>query len=165
MGSNVSLSDYEGKYVVMMFYPLDFTFVCPTEIINFSERAKGFEAVGAQVVAVSVDSVFSHLAWTKTDRKKGGLGDMQIPLVADLTKETPATTVSCLRTRASRCAACSSSTRRACCAAWSSTTSRSAATSTKRSASSRRSSTLTKPAMLSRALDPGQEVDDCVEGC
>eukprot|EP00672_Neobodo_designis_P022369 CAMPEP_0174850228 /NCGR_PEP_ID=MMETSP1114-20130205/19109_1 /TAXON_ID=312471 /ORGANISM="Neobodo designis, Strain CCAP 1951/1" /LENGTH=224 /DNA_ID=CAMNT_0016084667 /DNA_START=41 /DNA_END=715 /DNA_ORIENTATION=+ len=84
---NVSLSDYEGKYVVMIFYPLDFTFVCPTEIINFSERAKEFEEIGAQVVALSVDSVFSHLAWTKTDRKQGGLGEMKIPLVADLTKE------------------------------------------------------------------------------
>ena len=85
--SNVSLSDFKGQYVVMIFYPLDFTFVCPTEIINFSERAAEFEAVGAKVVALSVDSAFSHLAWTKTDRKAGGLGEMKIPLVADLTKD------------------------------------------------------------------------------
>jgi tryparedoxin peroxidase (2-Cys peroxiredoxin) len=85
--TNVSLQDYRGKYVVIIFYPLDFTFVCPTEIIDFSERSKEFEEVGAQVLAVSVDSPFSHLAWTKTDRKKGGLGEMKIPLVSDLTKD------------------------------------------------------------------------------
>lgn len=85
--ANVALSDFQGQYVVMIFYPLDFTFVCPTEIINFSERASEFEAVGAKVVAISVDSVFSHLAWTKLDRKKGGLGEMKIPLVGDLTKD------------------------------------------------------------------------------
>jgi alkyl hydroperoxide reductase subunit AhpC len=85
--SNVSLQDFRGKYVVLLFYPLDFTFVCPTEIINFSERHAEFEKIGAQVLAISVDSVFSHLAWTKTDRKKGGLGDMKIPLVSDITKD------------------------------------------------------------------------------
>lgn len=83
----VALSNYAGKYVVMLFYPLDFTFVCPTEIIAFSDRAAEFEKLGAQVLAVSVDSAFSHLAWTKTERKKGGLGEMKIPLVADITKE------------------------------------------------------------------------------
>lgn len=85
--TNVSLSDYAGKYVVMIFYPLDFTFVCPTEIINFSERAEEFEKVGAQVVAVSVDSAFTHKAWVNTPRNKGGLGEMNIPLVADITKD------------------------------------------------------------------------------
>jgi len=83
----VSLSQYAGKYVVMLFYPLDFTFVCPTEIIAFSDRAAEFEKLNCQLLAVSVDSVFSHLAWNKTDRKKGGLGEMKIPLVADITKE------------------------------------------------------------------------------
>eukprot|EP00744_Colponema_vietnamica_P010489 GILI01014819.1.p1 GENE.GILI01014819.1~~GILI01014819.1.p1 ORF type:complete len:236 (-),score=74.48 GILI01014819.1:51-725(-) len=83
---SVSLEDYAGKYVVMLFYPLDFTFVCPTEIISFSERSAEFEKIGAQVIAISVDSEFSHLAWINTPRKKGGLGEMKIPVVADLTK-------------------------------------------------------------------------------
>ena len=83
----ISLAQYAGKYVVLLFYPLDFTFVCPTEIIAFSEAQERFAKLGAQVLACSVDSPFSHLAWTKTDRKKGGLGEMKIPLVADLTKE------------------------------------------------------------------------------
>jgi alkyl hydroperoxide reductase subunit AhpC len=84
---DVSLADYKGKYVVMLFYPLDFTFVCPTEITAFSDRAGEFEKIGAQVLAISVDSQFSHLAWTKQPRKEGGLGEMKIPLVADLTKD------------------------------------------------------------------------------
>ena len=83
----ISLAQYAGKYVVLLFYPLDFTFVCPTEIIAFSEAQERFAKLGAQVLACSVDSPFSHLAWTKTDRKKGGLGEMKIPLVADLTKD------------------------------------------------------------------------------
>lgn len=83
----VSLSDYKGKYLVFFFYPLDFTFVCPTEIIAFSDRVKEFRDIGAEVVGASVDSHFTHLAWIKTPRKEGGLGKMQIPLVSDLTKE------------------------------------------------------------------------------
>lgn len=82
----VSLSDYKGKYLVFFFYPLDFTFVCPTEIIAFSDRAEEFRKIGAEVVAASVDSHFTHLAWIKTPRKEGGLGKMNIPLVSDLTK-------------------------------------------------------------------------------
>eukprot|EP01059_Diplonema_ambulator_P029946 TRINITY_DN4997_c0_g1_i1.p1 TRINITY_DN4997_c0_g1~~TRINITY_DN4997_c0_g1_i1.p1 ORF type:complete len:217 (+),score=65.13 TRINITY_DN4997_c0_g1_i1:55-705(+) len=82
----VSLEDYKGKYVVLFFYPLDFTFVCPTEIVAFNDRAKEFEAIGAQVLACSVDSHFSHLAWTQQPRNKGGLGETQIPLIADLDK-------------------------------------------------------------------------------
>ena len=82
-----ALADFKGKYTVMLFYPLDFTFVCPTEITAFSDRAGEFAECNAQVVAVSVDSAFSHLAWTKTPRNKGGLGDMKIPIVADITKE------------------------------------------------------------------------------
>merc|ERR1712080_303277 len=81
----ISLSDYKGKYVVFFFYPLDFTFVCPTEIIAFSERAKEFEAINTVVIGASVDSPFTHLAWTKVPRNEGGLGKMQIPLVSDLT--------------------------------------------------------------------------------
>jgi len=79
----VSLSDYKGKYVVLFFYPLDFTFVCPTEIIAFSEAAQQFQKIGCEVIAASTDSVFSHLAWTNTERKQGGLGEMKIPILAD----------------------------------------------------------------------------------
>lgn len=83
----VKLSDYRGKYVVLFFYPLDFTFVCPTEIIAFSDRNAEFAALNTQILGVSVDSQFSHLAWVQTDRKNGGLGDIAYPLVADLKKE------------------------------------------------------------------------------
>lgn len=84
---DVKLSDYKGKYVVLFFYPLNFTFVCPTEIIAFSDRVQEFEAINCSVIACSVDSHFSHLAWTNQPRKKGGLGTMQIPLLSDLTKQ------------------------------------------------------------------------------
>ncbi|MCA9123379.1 MAG: peroxiredoxin [Planctomycetaceae bacterium] len=83
----ISLSDYRGKYVVLFFYPLDFTFVCPTEIIAFSERAGEFEKLGVQLLGASVDSHFSHLAWRNTPRTEGGLGQIDYPLVADLNKE------------------------------------------------------------------------------
>jgi alkyl hydroperoxide reductase subunit AhpC len=83
---NIKLSDYKGKWVVLFFYPLDFTFVCPTEIIAFSDRIADFKAIGAEVVGVSVDSKFSHLAWRNTARNQGGLGDLGYPLVADLNK-------------------------------------------------------------------------------
>lgn len=79
----ISLSDYKGQYVVLFFYPLDFTFVCPTEIIAFSDRAHEFKEIGCQVIAASTDSHFSHLAWVNTPRKQGGLGEMNIPLLAD----------------------------------------------------------------------------------
>ncbi|KAI9099419.1 thioredoxin-like protein [Phlyctochytrium arcticum] len=84
---DISLTDYKGKWVVLFFYPLDFTFVCPTEIIAFSERSAEFEALGAQVIGASVDSVHSHLAWIKLPRREGGLGEMKIPLLSDITKE------------------------------------------------------------------------------
>jgi len=83
----VKLSDYKGKYVVLFFYPLDFTFVCPTEIISFSDRVEEFRAIGCEVLACSTDSVYSHLAWVSTPRKQGGLGPMNIPLLADKTME------------------------------------------------------------------------------
>jgi peroxiredoxin (alkyl hydroperoxide reductase subunit C) len=86
----VKLSDYRGKYVVLFFYPLDFTFVCPTEIIAFSDRYQEFSAIGTEILGVSVDSQFCHLAWIQTDRKQGGLGDIAYPLVADLKKEISA---------------------------------------------------------------------------
>lgn len=75
----------EGKWLVLFFYPLDFTFVCPTEIIAFSDRIEEFKERDCNVAAVSTDSVYSHLAWIETPRKKGGLGDMRIPVVSDNT--------------------------------------------------------------------------------
>jgi len=84
---DIKLTDYEGKYVVLFFYPLDFTFVCPTEIIAFSEMIKEFQALNTEVLGVSVDSHFSHLAWINTPRKKGGLGAINISLVSDLSKQ------------------------------------------------------------------------------
>jgi peroxiredoxin (alkyl hydroperoxide reductase subunit C) len=86
----IKLSDYRGKYVVLFFYPLDFTFVCPTEIIAFSDRYEEFSKLNTEVLGASVDSVFSHLAWVQTDRKQGGLGDIAYPLVADIKKEISA---------------------------------------------------------------------------
>lgn len=80
------LSDFQGKYVVLFFYPLDFTFVCPSEIIAFDHRLKEFEKRGVQVIGVSVDSHFTHLAWKNTPVDNGGIGNIQYPLVADLTK-------------------------------------------------------------------------------
>lgn len=83
----VKLSDYRGKYVVLFFYPLDFTFVCPTEIIAFSDRVAEFEKRNAVVLGASIDSQFSHLAWIKQPRAQGGLGGLKYPLIADLTKK------------------------------------------------------------------------------
>ncbi len=83
----VSMSDYRGKHVVLFFYPLDFTFVCPTEIIAFSDRIAEFEALGVQVLGCSIDSHFSHLAWRNTARNDGGIGEIKYPLIADLNKE------------------------------------------------------------------------------
>jgi len=83
----IQLSDYKGKYLVLFFYPLDFTFVCPTEIIAFSDRINEFKKLDTEVIGVSVDSHFSHLAWINTPRKQGGLGEMKYPLLADLTKQ------------------------------------------------------------------------------
>nr|GMD44394.1 2-Cys peroxiredoxin BAS1, chloroplastic [Ipomoea batatas] len=83
----VKLSDYIGKkYVILFFYPLDFTFVCPTEITAFSDRYEEFKKLNTEILGVSVDSVFSHLAWVQTDRKSGGLGDLNYPLISDVTK-------------------------------------------------------------------------------
>lgn len=84
---NIDIKSYHGKYVVLFFYPLDFTFVCPTEIIAFNNKAKEFHEIGCEVIAVSVDSKFSHMEYTLKSRKEGGLGPMDIPLVSDLNKE------------------------------------------------------------------------------
>ncbi|ACK65547.1 alkyl hydroperoxide reductase/ Thiol specific antioxidant/ Mal allergen [Rippkaea orientalis PCC 8801] len=81
------LSGYRGKYVVLFFYPLDFTFVCPTEITAFSDRYEEFTKINTEVLGVSVDSEFSHLAWIQTDRKEGGVGDVAYPLVSDIKRE------------------------------------------------------------------------------
>ena len=83
----IKLSDYRGQYTVLFFYPLDFTFVCPTEIIAFSDRHDEFKALDTEILGVSVDSEFSHLAWIQTDRKEGGIGDIAYPLVSDIKKE------------------------------------------------------------------------------
>ncbi|XP_067007763.2 peroxiredoxin [Anabrus simplex] len=83
----IRLSDFKGKYVVLFFYPLDFTFVCPTEIIAFSERMSEFKAINAEVIGVSTDSHFSHLAWINTPRKAGGLGSLNYPLLSDFNKK------------------------------------------------------------------------------
>mmetsp|Transcript_15038 Transcript_15038/g.17334 ORF Transcript_15038/g.17334 Transcript_15038/m.17334 type:complete len:200 (-) Transcript_15038:158-757(-) len=84
--NTIELEQYKGKWVVLFFYPLDFTFVCPTEIIQFSDRVDEFRAINTEVIAASIDSQFSHLAWVNTPRKKGGLGEMKIPIIADVTK-------------------------------------------------------------------------------
>ena len=83
----VKLSDYRGKYVVLFFYPLDFTFVCPTEIIAYSDKIDEFRKRGAEVLGCSVDSKFSHLKWIQTARADGGLGGLKFPLISDLTKK------------------------------------------------------------------------------
>ena len=85
--AELTLSQFKGKYVLLFFYPLDFTFVCPTEIIAFSDRCKEFTDLGVEVIGVSVDSHFSHLAWRNTPRDQGGLGQINYSLVADLNKQ------------------------------------------------------------------------------
>ena len=86
LNENVKLSDYKGKWVVLLFYPLDFTFVCPTELTTFSDRYEDFEGIGAEVIGVSTDSVHSHRAWLKTPRDKGGVEGLKYPLASDITK-------------------------------------------------------------------------------
>ena len=81
------LSDFKGSYVVLFFYPLDFTFVCPTELIAFSKRIKEFEARDVQVIGCSIDSKFTHVAWRNTPVEEGGIGAVTYPLVADIKHE------------------------------------------------------------------------------
>eukprot|EP00340_Litonotus_pictus_P009530 CAMPEP_0170514948 /NCGR_PEP_ID=MMETSP0209-20121228/1450_1 /TAXON_ID=665100 ORGANISM="Litonotus pictus, Strain P1" /NCGR_SAMPLE_ID=MMETSP0209 /ASSEMBLY_ACC=CAM_ASM_000301 /LENGTH=189 /DNA_ID=CAMNT_0010799223 /DNA_START=153 /DNA_END=722 /DNA_ORIENTATION=+ len=83
----VSLSDFKGKYVVLFFYPLDNTFVCPTEIVAFNDAASKFADVNTQLISCSIDSHFSHKEWATKPREKGGLNPMQIPMLADITQE------------------------------------------------------------------------------
>jgi len=82
-----SLSDYKSKYVVLFFYPLDFTFVCPSELIAFDHRIKEFESRGVQVIGCSIDSQFTHAAWRNTPVNEGGIGSVAYPLVADVKHE------------------------------------------------------------------------------
>jgi peroxiredoxin (alkyl hydroperoxide reductase subunit C) len=81
-----TLSQFRGKYVILFFYPLDFTFVCPSEIIAFDKALKKFKEKNVEVIGVSVDSQFTHWAWKNTARENGGIGNVQYPLVADLNK-------------------------------------------------------------------------------
>jgi len=83
----LTLSSYRGKYVVLFFYPLDFTFVCPSEIIAFDRRLAEFKSRNCEVIGVSVDSQYTHLAWKNTPPDGGGIGKVRYPLVADLTKD------------------------------------------------------------------------------
>ncbi len=81
------LSDFRGKYVLLFFYPLDFTFVCPSEIIAFDRALAKFKEKNCEVIGVSIDSQFSHFAWKNTPVNQGGIGNIQYPLIADLDKK------------------------------------------------------------------------------
>lgn len=83
---DLTLSSYRGKYVVLFFYPLDFTFVCPSEIIAFDKKLAQFKEKNTELIGVSIDSHFTHLAWKNTPVDQGGIGQVQYPLVADLNK-------------------------------------------------------------------------------
>ena len=86
--NSYQLPNTDGSWTVLLFYPLDFTFVCPTEVTAFSDAIERFHGINAKVYGISVDSQFTHLAWTETDRKNGGVGDVKFPLLADINKET-----------------------------------------------------------------------------
>jgi peroxiredoxin (alkyl hydroperoxide reductase subunit C) len=88
LGRKIKLSDYRGKWLVFFFYPLDFTFVCPTEITALSDRYDEFKEFDTEVLGCSTDSVFSHWAWINTPREKNGIAGLKYPLVSDFTKET-----------------------------------------------------------------------------
>jgi peroxiredoxin (alkyl hydroperoxide reductase subunit C) len=83
----IKLSNFRGKYVVLFFYPLDFTFVCPSEILAFDRKVEEFNKKDCELLGVSVDSHFTHLAWKQTDTKNGGIGNIRYSLVSDLTKD------------------------------------------------------------------------------
>jgi peroxiredoxin (alkyl hydroperoxide reductase subunit C) len=84
LAENISLSDYKGKWLILLFYPLDFTFVCPTELTAFSDRIEELNGIGAEVLGVSTDSVHSHRAWIKTPRDQNGIEGLQYPLISDV---------------------------------------------------------------------------------
>lgn len=83
----ISSEDYAGNYTVLLFYPFDFTYVCPTELIAFSEATEQFAALNSKVIGISTDSHFTHLAWVKTERTNGGVGKLNFPLLADFSKD------------------------------------------------------------------------------
>jgi alkyl hydroperoxide reductase subunit AhpC len=83
---DLSLDDYKGKWVLLFFYPLDFTFVCPTEIVGFSDRYGEFQSRGVEVIGVSIDSAYCHQAWYNTPRNRGGIAGTPFPIAADVTK-------------------------------------------------------------------------------
>jgi peroxiredoxin (alkyl hydroperoxide reductase subunit C) len=84
LAENVKLADYKGKWLILLFYPLDFTFVCPTELIHFSDRLEEFQGVGAEVLGISTDSVHSHRAWLKTPQDKNGIEGVKYPIASDV---------------------------------------------------------------------------------
>ncbi|MBX3295609.1 MAG: peroxiredoxin [Acidobacteria bacterium] len=84
LAENVKLSDYKGKWLILLFYPLDFTFVCPTELIHFSDRLEELQGIGAEVIGISTDSVHSHRAWLKTPQDKNGIEGVKYPLASDV---------------------------------------------------------------------------------
>jgi alkyl hydroperoxide reductase subunit AhpC len=88
LGKQIKLSDYKGKWLIFFFYPLDFTFVCPTEILALSDRLDEFKEFDAEVLGCSTDSVFSHWAWINTPKEKNGIAGLRYPLAADFTKDT-----------------------------------------------------------------------------
>src|SRR5215813_6302999 len=102
----ISLSDYRGKKVVLFFYPLDFTFVCPTEIVAFTDKMEEFRKRNTEVVGVSVDSKFTHKAWADTERKDGGIKGVNYPLLSDINKKVAAD-YGVLLPMGLRCGACS----------------------------------------------------------
>lgn len=83
----IKLEDYKGKYLVLFFYPLDFTFVCPTEILAFDSLYKQFQESKAELIGCSIDSHFSHMRWVTSERSQGGLGGIDYPLLSDVTRE------------------------------------------------------------------------------
>jgi alkyl hydroperoxide reductase subunit AhpC len=84
---NITLSDYKGRWVVLFFYPLDFTFVCPTEICNFSDAYKTFQEINTEVIGVSIDSIYAHREWALKPRKQGGLAPLSCPLLSDVSHQ------------------------------------------------------------------------------
>ena len=84
LAENVKLSDYKGKWLILLFYPLDFTFVCPTELLHFSDRLEELQGIGAEVIGISTDSVHSHRAWVKTPQDQNGIEGLQYPLASDV---------------------------------------------------------------------------------
>ena len=84
LAENVKLSDYKGKWLILLFYPLDFTFVCPTELLHFSDRIEELQGIGAEVIGISTDSVHSHRAWVKTPQDQNGIEGLKYPLASDV---------------------------------------------------------------------------------